>query len=504
MRNAKFLVASVGFLLLVTGCNDFLSVQPETFTSTDNYYQNEDQIEQAINGVYAELQTLYDVGGGTDFWAVTEMRSDNTTFQYNPADRGEDQMEALDDFLIDEDNTDIEAIWSAIYSGVQQTNTILDQIDDAEFQESANREQLEGEARFLRAFYYFHLVRLWGGVPLVTEAVETPNQAFSEGRASESEVYDQIITDAQEARTLLPQSHPSEEAGRATEGAARMLLAKVYMTRENFTDAIPELEAIMGMDYGLVSDYADVFSPDNKNHQESIFEIQYQPGISDGAEASSWIYRFAPFNSEGDVVFGFPDLAFNFAGYNIPTFDVIRAYEDGDERKEASIAYYVNDENTQYDVALSDSIPFIDKYYHEFDQQGQTRENWPVYRYADALLMYAEALNEEGRTDEAYDPLDQVRNRAGLGDLSRGLSQEQFREAVYHEQRVELAFENHRWYNLKRTDRAVEVMTEHGDEMRDRISRLTDISYNVNEDMLRYPIPFREVRINDLDQNPGW
>ena len=501
MRNAELLL--IALVLMISGCDGFLGVEPRTFTSTTNFYKNQDQIEQAVNGVYAELQTLYHVGGGTDFWAVTEMRSDNTTYQFNPADRGEFQMEAIDEFLVNDDNSDLEAIWSAIYSGIQQTNTILSRIDQATFTDEDLRAQLEGEAKFMRAFYYFHLVRLWGGVPLVLEEVNSPDLAFSEGRASESAVYEQILSDAQEASEFLPSSYSSSNVGRATKGAAHMLLAKVHMTRENYGDAATELEAVMDQGYSLIPDYADVFDPANKNNQESIFEIQFEPGVANGAEASAWIYRFAPFNSEGDVVFGFPDLAFNFAGYNIPTFDMVRAYEDGDERKEASIAFYENPDNRQYDVAIGDSIPFIAKYYHEFSTQGQTAENWPVYRYADALLMYAEALNEQGQTGQAHTYLNQVRERAGLEPLG-GLSQQEFREAVHHEQRVELAFENHRWYQLKRTDRALEVMSAHGEEMVEQYERLTPIAYDIAEYKLLYPIPFREVRLNNLEQNPGW
>jgi starch-binding outer membrane protein, SusD/RagB family len=225
--------------------------------------------------------------------------------------------------------------------------------------------------------------------------------------------------------------------------------------------------------------------------------------VANGSEASNWIYRFAPHNSGSNLTFGLQGPGGAYAGWNIPTFDMVRAYEDGDLRKDASIGFYVRPGNREHDVAIGDSIPFIRKYHHPFDVAGQTRENWPVYGYGRVLLLLAEALNEVGQTGEAATYLNQVRKRAGLEPLSV-LSQVEFRKAVAHEQRLESAFENHRWYDLKRTDRAIEVMLAHGQEMQQRIPRLTAAAYSIEPFKLLYPIPYREVRLNNLEQNPGW
>lgn len=488
----------LAFLVIVSvGCNDILDVEPKTFSSASNYYETEDQIEQAVNGAYGELQTIFN--SATDYWAMTEMRSDNTSYQFNESDRGEQQMEELDEFLITPDNNDIEDVWSSIYSGVLQTNTIISRIDDVEFSDEESKDQYEGEARFLRAFHYFNLVRLFGEVPLVLKEVESPEDAFNE-KANTDDIYSQIEDDVTDAVGLLPESYSESDVGRATRGAALTLLGEVYMTQENFSAAIDVLEEVEEQNYQLLDDYEDVFDPDNKNHAESIFEVQYDAGLDD--EESNFIYRFAPYNSGSDIV-GFNDLGPGFAGYNIPTHDMVDAYEEGDERKDASIAFYVNPENSEHDVAMGDSIPYVNKYNHEFEEQGETDDNWPVYRYSRVLLMLAEAHNEEGQTTEAYPYINEVRERVEL-DPVNGLSQSEFRDAVYHELRVELAFENHRWYDLLRTDRAIEVMTEHGEEEKALKSNLSDDAYDVQEHHLLYPIPEREVRLNDLEQNPDW
>lgn len=483
--------------MVFIGCEDMLDVEPQTFSNASNYYENEEQIVRGVNAAYGDLQTIF--GASEDLWAMTEMRSDNTSFQFNESDRGELQMENLDEFLITPSNTDIEVTWGHIYSGIQQTNAVLNRIDEVDISEESLRNQLEGEMRFLRAFHYFNLVRLYGGVPLVLEEVQSPDDSFT-SKSSIEEVYDQIISDATEAVDLLPESYSGSDVGRATRGAALTLLGEVYLTQNNYSEAIAVLEEVTELDYQLLSDYADVFDPDNKNHSESIFEVQYSAGV-DG-ESSDYIYRFAPHNSGSDII-GFSDLAHNYAGYNIPTHDMIDTYEEGDERKEASIAFYTNPENSQHDVAMGDSIPFINKYNHEFETRGETNDNWPVYRYSHVLLMLAEAKNEEGQTQEAYPYINEVRNRAGLASLS-GLSQTEFREAVYHELRVELAFENHRWFNLLRTDQTIEIMSDHGEEEKDMKSNVSESAYDIQEYKLLYPIPEREIRLNNIEQNPGW
>lgn len=500
MRNLSYILCT----LLITACTEMLEVAPVSSVSGNTYYKTEQQILGAVNGAYGHLQTFYSTANIDDkinFWAMTEMRSDNTTYQFNESNRGEQQTEELDEFLITTDNYDVQRIWDVMYQGIQQSNIILNRINDVNFEEPLLKAQYSAEARFMRALYYFHLVRLYGNVPLITREVNVPDEAFTQDRASVEEVYAQIINDLENAFNSLPDAYDVENRGRATRGAALTMLGEVYLTLGNHELAITILEKVTQLQYTLLADYTDIFDPANKNHQESIFEIQFNAELE--GEASEYAYRFVPFNSGADII-GFAGLDRGHAGYNIPTRDMLMAYEASDQRKEASVAYYVAEENHLHDVAIGDSIPYIKKFVHPFEERGRTDENWPVYRYAHVLLMLAEAYLEVGNSSAALSYLNPVRTRAGLNPLGEGMNTEELREAIYHEQRVELAFENHRWFNLIRTGRAVEVMNDHGKKQKAVQSRLSDAAYNVQEYMLLYPIPQREVRLNNFQQNPGW
>jgi len=185
---------------------------------------------------------------------------------------------------------------------------------------------------------------------------------------------------------------------------------------------------------------------------------------------------------------------------------MLRAYEPGDLRKNASIGYWVSAANRpEVDVVFNDTIPYVKKYYHQYATAGRTNDNFPVFRYAEALLDYAETLNELNRTTEAYTYINQVRTRAGLPALAAGLSQAQFRDAVFREERVELAFEDKRWFQLVRTGRAVDVMTAHGADIKSYAgARRPAVAYKITPQMLLFPLPIREITNNGFTQNPGY
>ncbi|OZI09753.1 RagB/SusD family nutrient uptake outer membrane protein [Siphonobacter sp. BAB-5385] len=480
-------------LLSLTACQQALDVNPHSFTSGDKYYSTEDQVLKAVNGAYGQLQGLYT----GDLYAMAEMRSDNTTYQFNESDRGVQQREEIDEFLINSSNNYVQNVWAALYKGVMQSNVILSRIDAVPFKDESLKAQYVGEAKFLRAVHYFYLVRLFGSVPLITKEIAGPEQAFTAEKASVDNIYQQIISDVQDAVNQLPQTYTGQNVGRATKGAAHTLLGHVYLTRKDYAKAIASFEQVKG--YTLVSDYASVFATTNKNHSESVFEVQYNADME--GESSNFIYSFGPYNA------GVPLTTFqgNLGGMNIPTRNIFQTYEKGDKRRDASIGYYIDAGNDKYSEAFGqDSLPYIKKFFHPpFKLQGRTDDNWPVYRYSHVMLMLAEALNETGQTAAAYQYLNPVRQRAGLAPLA-GLSQTAFREAVYHEQRVEVAFENHRWFDLLRTGRAQTVMNAHGVEEKKRLPRLSAAAFNVQDYMLLYPIPQREIRLNGFEQNPGW
>lgn len=493
------MVTIVMSLMLLISCDGFLNSEPANVIASTEFFENEFQVEQGVIGVYAKLQDMY-----RSQWIFAEQRADNTTIQFNDANRGPHPIWFIEEFVADASNQNLEPYWGNVYGGIQRANAVLNNISTVDFTNADLKNQFEGEVKFLRALYYFSLVRLFGDVPLIINQVKSPDEAFStiEYRTDVDQIYEQIIKDANEAANLLPASYSNEDRGRATEGAARTLLAELYLTRQNYPDALDELERVVEIGYALLPTYADIFDPANKNHEETIFDVNYAELESNTGLGSNFIYTFAPHNS-GSEITGYNGSP---TGVNIPSRGILDAYEDGDKRKDASIGYYVAPDNIQHGIAIGDTIPYIKKVDHPHSIRGVTNNNWPVYRYAHVLLMLAESINEiEGPTSEAYDYINQVRQRAGLNNLSPGMTQSEFRDAVYHEQRVELAFENHRWFQLLRTGRAVEALTEHGETHRGIQPHLEEPVYVIEGHKLLYPIPQRELTLNpNLGQNPGW
>jgi hypothetical protein len=485
--------------LSISGCKkDFLNQAPEATLTGANFWKTESDLKQGVVGAYRILQDM----GNFNYWVFGEMRSDNTTFEYNVAQRGQENREFVDEFLVISTNTLLQGYWQQSYIGIARCNDVLGHEAKITMSDQA-RNQAIGEVKLLRAFHYFNLVRQFGGVPLQLETVTSPDQAKSKGRASADEVYNQIISDLNDAAAKLPASYGAADKGRVTSGAANALLGEVYLTQKKYTEALTALRKVTG--YSLVPNYAAIFRPDNKNNSESIFEIQYLG--SDPTLSSNFMYQFAPFDS-GTSVTNDPSTNLSFgSGWNTPTTDLINAYEAGDLRKAASLSEGFTNGGQLVNV------PYIKKYNQGFVQPGQTDVDFPVIRYADVLLEIAECLNEQGFTagGEAFNLLNQVRARAGLAPKTAGnvtpalnvSSQAAFRDAIMQERKVELAFENHRWYDLVRTGTAVAVMTAHGQkEIAKDPSRYPSGSYVITQNKLLLQIPEREVTLDHLVQNP--
>jgi hypothetical protein len=309
---------------------------------------------------------------------------------------------------------------------------------------------------------------------------------------SEDIVYDTLFANIDFAIDNLPILWDDDNTGRATRGAALMLKAKMHMTRQQFAEAIPLLEEIRGLNYSLLDEYEQVFNPNNKNHSESIFEIQYSFALG---QASNYVSSFVPWNSGSDLL-SFGDVVVNAssrAGQNQPTQDLIDSYEANDKRRDVCISYY---------VINTDSIPWMSKFNYGFLDIGATDVNWQMFRYADALLMLAECLNEVNGLDQtAIGLVNRIRLRAGLSPVRVSDSQS-LREAIAKERRLELAFENHRWFDLVRTGRAVEVMTAHGIQQKnEKNTVLPDAYTNIR---LNLAIPTNQVQQFGYNQNEGW
>lgn len=512
----KIAIIILGTLGLASCNKETLNLVPQTSLSSASFFKDAAQYNQALTGAYTNLRTVAFTGIYMD-----EMRSDNTFFTLYSADRGtstsaEAMAEFIDNNISSQEPNNPGNRYGNDYSGIAQVNTILTRLDKSTLAK-ADKDQISGEALFLRAFYYYDLVQHYGGVPLQLTEVTDVSGAFLP-RNTADEVYAQIINDLNTAIPVLPIAKTFPQTGRATQGAAKMLLAYSYMSKvtKEYAKAEAALLDITKMNYGLLSDYGAAFDPANKNSKESIFEVQYKMG-NDGQQ-SDFIWRFIPKTTNSEVILGLRGTnargGLASGGWNVPTQEMVDSYEKGDLRLPASIA--VAEGTVANEVLTTTAVKspvdykpttglgyyyFIKKYLHPpFQVEYNTDDNWPVYRYSGALLLLAECLVAEGKAGDALPYLNQVRQRAGLASLTAATKQN-----VADEMRHELAFENHRWTDLIRNNMAIDVLTAKGVRLKALYGWLLPSTFNITQNRFIYAIPFRELQINTkLTQNPGY
>jgi len=502
-------------LINMASCKkDYLNLTPPTQLTTANFFTNADQFQQALIGTYQSLRDWANPGS----WLMGESRTDNTRYDFNPANRAVAilERENIVDWTNDAVNTQTKSKYTADYVGIERANIILDQIDKANI-DAATKNSIAGEAEVLRAFFYFDLVQFFGAVPLNLHQITSPAEAFFP-RSPVADVYAVIVSDLTDAIKRLPATVTFPQSGRVTIGTAKMLLANVYMVQKKYAEAEVLLTAVTQLGYKLNASYANAFSTTNKNSVESIFEVQYQQGAANG-QYSSFIYNFIPPVANSTVITGVNTNTLNLpCGQNVPTQDLISDYETGDTRLDATVGviegHYDGSANFVADALKSVvgyTTPagkvakiFAKKYLHASTTAGQTDDNWPVYRYADALLMLAEAINEQGRPGAALPYLNQVRTRAGLA-ASTQTDQVLLRAAIAHERRIELALENKRWTDLLRTGQAIPVMTAFAAKVKVDTRIPANAYTNIDANHLLFPIPATEIQVNpQITQHPGY
>ncbi len=477
---------------MVVACKDsFLKKSPEDSINTSNFFQTENDAISAINGAYQPLQwpKLYNMR----MWTTDIMAGNSIVGAGGGTDGIETQDEA--NFVTASDNQGVLDLWRGPWPGILRCNIILQKVPEMNISDNVKKRVL-GEAYFLRAHYYFILVRFFGDVPLTLIPVK-PGDDLRPARTSKTEIYKQIISDLNQAITLLPskEQYSGSDVGRASKGSATGLLAKVYLTLGDYQKVVDLCDQVKSLGYSLNTNYGDNFNPSTKNSKESLFEIQYVSdagmGFWSNENQASWLSTFTGPRGSGLVAGGW--------GWNQPTQEFFNSYETGDLRKNVTVLYEGcpkfdgQDYKKSYSLTGYNLRKFLVPL-SAVSSYDNSPMNFPVLRYADVLLMKAEALNELGRITEAETPLNDVRTRAGL-DKVTGLAKDAFREKILHERRMELAFEGQRWFDLIRINNG-----QYGIDFLKSIGKS-----NVSSKFLLFPVPQKERDSNpNLTQNTGY
>jgi hypothetical protein len=454
MKKLIQFLAMISFVAVSWGCKEsFLELAPVSNPNADNFYKTKTDFDLATNAAYNTLYTVYHPQGPVSY--AGELMSDNVTI-FNISGNQADKWQ-FRDYSLAPANTMVYQFWQDFYKSLYNINIILSKIETADL-DAAYKSQVQGEMLFLRSLYYFNMVRIWGDVPLVTAPV-TAAESYNILRAPSAEIYAQIIKDLTDAKSKL--SATSAIAGRATKGAAQTLLGKVYLTSGDKTNAAKELKEVYdSKKYELLPSYPSLWDVKNKNTKESIFEIQYLGGAATNPYSNYYLEFFPNSNA----------LGFYGAGMNQVVDDLWNEYEKGDTRKEASIDTGFTDAKGNFTAARFPK-KWTDKTAPLINQSIASNNNFIVLRYADLLLLLTEATG-----DVSY--LNQVRKRSNLplyGETGYPAKYSTVDLALEHERRVELAFEFQRWFDLKRTNRALPVLTQKGK--------------SVTQDKLILPIP---------------
>ncbi|MCJ8166765.1 RagB/SusD family nutrient uptake outer membrane protein [Pontibacter sp. E15-1] len=483
LYKSKRKITMLGCVLALGGLysckEDFLDVDPQGQPRGEDFFVTQEHALQSVNAIYGNLRE-WKLAAFANL-AVTNIASDN-------ADKGSDPGDAtfmndFDNFTFTPTQFILNDYWTGQYQGINLTNQALDNIPNISMDQTL-QQRLLAEAKFLRAHHYFNLVRAFGDVPLLTRVPQTPEE-INPVRAPKEEVYQQIIKDLQEAATVLPANYDAVNVGRATKGAALTLLAKVNLYQKNWQQVLDLTNQVMGMGYSLTPNYNDIFRISGENNSESIFEVQALtlPGNC-GASNIQW--------AEVQGVRG----QFGW-GFAIPSENLVNAFEEGDVRMDATILF--RGETTPEGDKIKDDVP--NPYYNQkaYVPSFVTRDcgygkdqNMRILRYAEVLLMHAEAANELGMTSEALSSLNMVRVRAKLDPIETATQQE-LRNIIWQERRVELALEGDRFYDLVRQGRAAEVLQAAGKQ------------FTAGKNEL-YAIPQRQIDLSGgtLTQNPGY
>ncbi len=474
---------------LVSCGDEFLDKAPKGELTSDNFFLDANQAEQAVNATYAHLRD-FNVHVFS-YIGITDIASDDADKGSVPGDAG--FLQDINDFTFDANNGAVSGIWRGYYQGVFRANQVLANVPNIEMDEE-QKTRLLGEARFLRAYFYFFLVRTYGDIPLIDRPLN-PDE-YLQPRVPAAQIYDFIEEDLTFAIANLPEKseYAAIDLGRATSGAAKAYLAKVHLFRNDFPAAFKlAQEVINSGEYDLYPNYEAIFRREGEHSSESIFEVS-TVGLDQGGGASQF--------NEVQGIRGNPN---NGWGFNNPSEDLIGAFEENDPRLGATVIFngdtLSSGEVVKADPNMGANARFSKKAWVPERPPigfGNSGANIRLFRYADLLLIAAEAANELGNSAEALNYLNQVRERARQGNTEiladvTITKQSELRTAIWQERRVELAMEQHRYFDLVRQGQAQSVFNK------------LDINWTPNKHEV-FPIPQAEIDISGgvLIQNPGY
>jgi hypothetical protein len=495
----KKLIPCTLLVLLATACKkDFIELTPITTPSAVNFYKTSSDMINAINATYAVLQSS--AAAGNEFM-FGDLPTDDAQSLSTLCAQGHCDFDNFQSRASGSGNAGaIAARWNDAYRGISRANIVLDRIGPVDMDANL-KNRVIGEAKFLRAYYYFNIAKIFGAVPLVLKELMSQEEAYDYGREPVDNVFTQIQKDLTEAITTLPATYGSADLGRATSGAAKAMLARVLLFRSKHSEAAPLLKDIIDNQspavYDLLPNYADVFKDNNGNNKEILFAVQYTANSVATGEGNPVTGSFAPVSAPGVSVAG-PNA-------NQPTQDMYNAFAADDTvRRKVNIGSYVSSGLTTYYVNK-----FINR---DIKTAAENGTDYPVLRYADVLLMYAECVNEATGVAAALPFINRVRTRAGLASLQNTdagtpatyvANQAAMRDRIMQERRLEFAFEGLRFFDLVRTNRLLPVLNGY----------FTTYNIIVNGSVLQienyqklFPVPQAQIDINParIGQNEGY
>ncbi len=493
----KKIIAFTLLVVLVMGCEgDFLSTSPSDQYTSETFWQTEEHLNAGIAGVYQTLR-------GQPAAAI-RLRSNLTPNSLSYHDPG--GWRAVARGLAIPTNELFEDTWTAGYHGIGRANTVIDNAQNVDADEAYINEVI-GEAKFLRAFYYADLGNSFGGVPLIVNSPDA-NEHSDLPRSSKDEVINQVLDDLDDAASVLPVSNAP---GRATRGAALALKSRVLLFEERWAEAATTAKQVMDLGhYDLFPDYRGMFMLENENNSEIIFDIQFkQPESGHGIDQATGILN------DPSPTLELVNAYLMVDGRSIsdsPLYDPENPYENRDPRLYHTVrlvGYMYNgqivddDDVAESGFGSKKFLTYADSTIIPQIPGGQSETNLVEIRYAEVLLTYAEAQNEAVGPDESvYNALNQIRSRVNMPLIEPGLTQDEMREVIRHERRIELAMEGKYYFDILRWGNAEEVLNEPVRQSDGNIRQ--DRSFNPSRDYL-FAIPAREIDLNpNLEQNPGW